>query len=166
VQTELFHLLNITVTLGAGAGNIIPVNGGFRIPGGYDMVSIAMAILAGGRLVAALAQRFSMRTLKVNFRFEVVAPGTIHLIQRRVVFGVLDIVVAAGALVVGMNRALKKRTVDERFCILFTMAFEAIGVVDLSLRCEEGDWQPKGSQDDMQGWSTHSHLRLKIALVL
>ena len=128
MQAELLHLLDVAMAAGAGVGDVLSVNGGFQILGWDDVVCIAMAILAGSGLVAPLAQCLSMGTLQIDFRFQVVALGAIHFLQRGVVLGLINIAVTAGALIIGMNRSLKKVSVYKRLRILLAMAFQAGGV--------------------------------------
>ena len=105
---------------------------------------VAVAVLAGGGLIASLMQGHSVGALQVDFRFNVVAIRAVDLFQGRVVHRIFDIVVAAGAFVVGMHGFKKQPAVYKGFRILFAMAFQTIGIADLSVNRKSTDEQPEG----------------------
>ena len=145
---KLFHLLRIGMAAGAGGRNIIPVDSRLFTGRRNDVMGVAVAVLAGGRLIASLMQGDSMRALQVDFRFNVVAVGAGDLFQGRVVHRIFHIVVAAGALVVGMHGFKKKAAVYKGLRILFSMAFQTFGIADLSVNRQSTDEQPEGRQSE------------------
>ena len=118
---------------------------------------IAVAVLAGGGLVAALMQGDAMGTLKIDFGLDIMTFRAIHLFKRGIMQGILHVVVAAGALVVGVNGLQEPDAVHRTVGILLAMAFEACGIVELRMdkggRCK----QPQGGTKsvDVYGYGFH-----------
>ena len=128
MQSELFHLFNITVALGTGLGDQISADRRIGMFSWDNVVRIAMAVLARGRLVAILVQGLTMGALQVDFCFSIVTFSTIHFLERRIMFRFRDVAMTADALVVGVNRSLKQMPVDKWLRILLAMAFQTGGV--------------------------------------
>ncbi len=108
-QIELLHRFHIAVAAATGLGNMRPIHrrGGIAIV--QQVVVVAVAVLAGGRLLHALVDRLAVIALEVNVRLDPVALAATDRLGLEIVRmrHVGDVRVATRAQVLGVDRCVE-----------------------------------------------------------